>query len=818
MRNKTLCLGCCTAAILSAFAGVARADCSPSNTGTAGADRILCDEQNDAAGADVDALGGNDTLDLHGGTIGNAYGGMGDDTINIGLPTEDDDEPFDPNNPPDTDEPPAPPDINEGKVTIQNRVNGGSGNDTIILNNRLSRVGDFLEGGGIHGGSGDDSIQILDGMAFDVWGGEGNDEIILDGGFAYNAIHAGDGDDTIYWDEGITGGVYGGNGSDRLVLDSFAYNSNYIPDDEAFEDINNPILDGGDDLHAEDGQIDTLVFILDYPQDARLLRNWERIVIWGSSKMQFFGELSVGGGKDPDGNDLGLDILFGGLVQFIPREFSVTGNIASAGTLDLAYNGRFDTLTLHRDADGRYGNFIGKDGRLWMDARLGGDGAPADLFRIEGNVSGRTFVKVINRGGLGAQTHGDGIKLMEIAGNSPADAFMLDGDFIARDGQPATVGGAYAYTLQHNGVADSEDGNWYLRSVVTHPRLGPGEMPRWQPGAVMYETYPQILRSLNRPGSLRERVGNRFWIGSSYKDPNNCDYTTAVERTIDSGGPWLRAGGHRKSFNPQESSSRASWEQDYFFAQLGIDVPLNFTVIGSAPIASAALHYGNSENDVESFYGDGNIDVEHYGIGGFLTWYSPGGTYLDTQVLLNWFDTNLTAFDLRKLPRGENAFGYTLSVEGGRSFPLRDLYSITPQLQLIYSKEEADDLHDVYDVKVTDINNNGYLMRLGATFDKRVSRRKSSGNMYGELPLERFALYATPSILYNFDNKTHATVSSTSLFQQEDNWLGELSIGATYDECGDYCSVYGEVSFTGSLENPGDSNGIGLEFGFRYKW
>ncbi|MFC6978212.1 autotransporter outer membrane beta-barrel domain-containing protein [Microbulbifer taiwanensis] len=149
---------------------------------------------------------------------------------------------------------------------------------------------------------------------------------------------------------------------------------------------------------------------------------------------------------------------------------------------------------------------------------------------------------------------------------------------------------------------------------------------------------------------------------------------------------------------------------------------------------------------------------------------------------------------------------------------MRNLYSITPQAQLIYSKEEADDLHDSYGVEVTDINNNGYLVRLGATLEKRVSRRKSSRNMYGEIPLERFSYYVTPSVIYNSDQETSVTVSGTRLHQQPDDWLGELVIGATYDECGDNCSIYGEIYFSSSLDNFGDSEGGGLEFGFRYKW
>ncbi|WP_346837425.1 autotransporter outer membrane beta-barrel domain-containing protein [Microbulbifer sp. SAOS-129_SWC] len=768
-----LLLGLSAAAIFALHGEVARASCTPGNTGTAGPDTITCDDDNDAEGADVNALGGNDTLELNGGDIGNVDGGSGADTINI------------------------------TGATIENFVRGGSGADTITLNDRFSDIGG-LDSGGIDAGSGNDTINILDGLTFTLSAGDGDDNILLNGGFVFDFLDAGAGDDNIRWGEGLAFDIRGGSGSDTLRIDAFAYDGTSI-------------LDGGDDLSAGDGYIDTLTFLLDNEVDGRLLRNWERIVIWGSSKMIFTHTLAVGGGKDPDGNDLGLDILFGGWVQIRQGQFVITGNVANAGTLDMD-NKRFGTLNIARDTDGNFGDYIGKGGRLWLDARLDGDGAPADLLTITGDVSGQTLVRVANRGGIGAETTGDGIKLIEIGGASPEDTFVLDGDFTTRDRRQAIVGGAYAYTLHHNGVSDPQDGNWYLRSSVNAAEFGGGDVIRWQPATVLYETYPQLLRALNQPETLRQRVGNRFWVGSSYKDLGNCDYPSSVEQTIDGGGVWIKLGGRYDEQDPEFSTTSSRWRQNAYRLQLGIDAPLGFTVRGTRPIASVALEYGNSDNTVGSFFGDGNIDIEQYGVSGYLTWYGRDGSYLDTQAHLNWFDSDFNAFDLRRLPQSRAALGYALSVEGGRSFKICDYYSVTPQAQLMYSNENSDDLLDVYNVRVTDIDNDAWRLRLGATFDRRMSGRKSSRNMYGSLPLQRVDFYLTPSVLYNFGEQTRATVSGATVYQQEDDWRGELAFGATYDECGDNCSVYGELNVSTSLENFGDSSGGGLEFGFRFKW
>ncbi|WP_445356628.1 autotransporter outer membrane beta-barrel domain-containing protein [Microbulbifer sp. ANSA002] len=751
------------------------AQCTPSNTGTNGADQIICDEDNDAEEADVDALGGNDTLDLNGGTITSVFGGDGDDAIHV-----------------------------KGAI-VKDSVFGGNGNDLIVLDNRSSDIGNYLNGGGIYGGAGDDNIQILDGLTFHVWGGEGNDQITLDGGFIFNYLDAGGGDDYIHWDEGISNEIRGGYGSDTLVIDSYSFEGDAI-------------LNGGDDLSAEDGDIDTLIFKLDYRVDGNKLTNWERVVVWGSSKIILTGSLNVGGGQDSENNPLGLHIKWGGQTFIDAKEYRITGNVANDGTIDLA-NKEFNTLIIQKDSDNNYGHYSGDKGRLWLDVALNDSSASSDQLIIRGDTSGSTYITVYNRNGTGARTQDNGIKLISIEGDSTEDAFILNGDYITKDEQPATIGGAYAYTLHHSDETGNEDGNWYLRSTVSNSsRLPKGGMIRWQPAAVMYETLPQVLRSLNIPSTLRSRVGNRYWVGSSYRDVYNTDYTSSLETSIDRKGLWLRNGARYITTTPKESTTWASWDQTYYQFQVGIDFPLNLLILDTTPIVSLALHYGDSRNTVESFFGDGNIDAKTYGVSSYLTWYGYQGLYLDTQFKLSWFDFDFDAKDLRTLRNSSEGYGYGFSVEGGWSFKLYDYYSITPHAQLIYTSEEAEDFDDTYEVKVGDINNNGFLLRLGTTFEKRKSQRKSSRNMYGSLPLERFGYYVTPGVTLNLNQETDLVISGARLYQKPDFWYVDLRMGASYEECGDHCSIYTELFFSSGLESIGDSFVGGLELGFRYKW
>ncbi|MEG0186378.1 MAG: autotransporter outer membrane beta-barrel domain-containing protein, partial [Stenotrophomonas sp.] len=109
-------------------------------------------------------------------------------------------------------------------------------------------------------------------------------------------------------------------------------------------------------------------------------------------------------------------------------------------------SGRFNTLTVD-------GNLHSEGATFLFNGALGGDGSAIDRLHVRGDATGDAQVAVHNIGGMGAQTV-DGITLIQVDGASQA-AYTLAG---------RAVGGSYEYFLHQGGVADPNDGNWYLRS------------------------------------------------------------------------------------------------------------------------------------------------------------------------------------------------------------------------------------------------------------------------------------------------------------------------------------------------------------------
>jgi len=134
----------------------------------------------------------------------------------------------------------------------------------------------------------------------------------------------------------------------------------------------------------------------------------------------------------------------------------ISGFLHNAGTVSLKDNAGDDILTVN-------GAYVGNNGTFQIETVLGDDQSKTDQLQFFGGTSGSSNIVVTNLNGSGAPTV-EGIKVVDVRGTS-SGTFTLVGDYEI-SGQQAIAAGAYAYTLQKNGVANSTDGDWYLRSSL----------------------------------------------------------------------------------------------------------------------------------------------------------------------------------------------------------------------------------------------------------------------------------------------------------------------------------------------------------------
>lgn len=512
---------------------------------------------------------------------------------------------------------------------------------------------------------------------------------------------------------------------------------------------------------------------------------------------------------------------------------TVDGHVANSGSIILSsqYAGGSgiatgDRLTIN-------GDYIGNGGLVTIDTVLGDDSSATDKLIVEGDTSGVSYVKVFNAGGMGAQTV-EGIRIIEVGGASDGN-FALLSDYTTLDNKQAVKAGAYAYTLEKNGVSTPTDGDWYLRSTFKEEQevsdgseepggAGRPEKPRYSASTPVYEAYPQALLTLNGVSTLQQRVGNRVWagkgnrviaegadaIGTPYEAPEEADIHT------EGNGVWGRIEGAHNHIGSGHSTTGVDYDQNIFKLQAGIDGMLMENE-GGRLIGGISVHYTHGLTRTASIYdakaGGGRIDTDGYGLGGTLTWYGENGLYVDAQAQATWYNSDLSyAGGNQSLINSNDGFGYALSIEGGKRIALDPAWSLIPQAQLVYSSVDFDDFHDVDGIAVRLAKGESLQGRLGITLDHQTAWQNASGM------LDRAHVYGIANLYYEFLEGTRVDVADVSFASRKDRLWGGAGLGGSYNWNDDKYSIYGEGLVNTSLNNLADSYSLRGNVGLRVKW
>lgn len=443
----------------------------------------------------------------------------------------------------------------------------------------------------------------------------------------------------------------------------------------------------------------------------------------------------------------------------------------------------FGTLTID-------GNYVGTGTLLEIQSNLAGDGAATDLLVITGNSTGTTNVAVTKVGGSSGATV-NGIKIVDVGGAS-AGTFTLLGDMVV-DGEQAVAGGAYLYGL-YQGTPTSDDGDWYLRSLVNPSDPG---TPIFQPAAPVVEAYiAAALQSFNEMDTLRQRLGNGW----------------RSEGSAQSRGLWGRIEGKHAVNAPGSSTTGATHTVDTLQLQGGVDgvilQPGDGTVVGGVN-----MQIGSISADIGSASGSGKVAGTAVGLGGGLTWFADSGLYLDAQGKLTWFDTSLYSNTLgRSIVSGNDGFGYAFSLEGGRQFAIDDKWSVTPQAQLSYSHVGFTDFQDPFGNTVRLDRGDSLVGRLGISADYKADWKDTNGQAGST------HFYSVASASYEFLEGTSTLIGGDSVSSKNDPLWGGIGIGGSLNWADDKVSLFGEADFVTSLNNFGNSYSLGVTAGIKGKF
>ncbi|HEX3380043.1 MAG TPA: autotransporter outer membrane beta-barrel domain-containing protein [Paraburkholderia sp.] len=501
----------------------------------------------------------------------------------------------------------------------------------------------------------------------------------------------------------------------------------------------------------------------------------------------------------------------GGVGAFSPGSSFTVG---SAGVLDL--NGFNQTVaSLGNSGTVRFGttpgtvltvagDYAGDGGVLAMNTALGDSSSTTDLLHVQGATSGSTGVQVVNAGGLGAQTAGDGIMMVQVDGAS-------NGAFTQTRRIEA---GAYEYTLYKGGVGtDAANGNWYLRSTLENDQ-SPADVPTiddtrsatedpaplaYRPGTVGYVMTPQLNAGygFSMLGTLHQRVGDV--PGAVRPSQTNTD---GVWGRID--GQTLRA----------DAMNRFSADSRSLFAQFGKDWTVASSDKGGSTHAGVTLSVGSASADfsdsLRSLAGldtsTGSVQTQMQSIGGYWTRYLADGTYSDSVAQVAHYHNRYD--DSAGNTPGQNGFSIAASQEIGKPFQLSQLpIAFEPQAQLAYQYMNLRGFSDnVSAVSGTTIN----------SLRGRIGFRLFRADMENESQTSTATPYVTANVLHDFLAPGQTVVGGTPFdagFSR--TWL-DVGAGVTvaYGKRGELYASAGYLRNLGGQRREGATGNAG----FRYSW
>jgi outer membrane autotransporter protein len=371
-------------------------------------------------------------------------------------------------------------------------------------------------------------------------------------------------------------------------------------------------------------------------------------------------------------------------------EFETPGSVFTAKTLSIdVLDGQGGLITLNQVLD--HGSELGDK----------------IIIRDGGRVTGTTYLAIRNYGGLGGQTTGNGLLVVEAQGGADTTAQSTQDGFKLK--QPVYAG-AYEYRLRA-GDANRVGQNWYLSSQLN-------------PNA---RTADQATRPIYRPASASlpalMDLSGRMALHALLHGPQSVGSTMDTSSDPSAKHPmWLFASQERLhaggdgSVNPSYSSWISGlhlgsdlWRNESSTTRLGA----YGSVLYSQGDASGQLS-SNSNSDA------GNLSQTTYLGGVYLHNQLPGGLNLKSALQVHQGKGSISSGDSATL----KSHGVAASLQAGLPLPLNQHLTLEPQAQVIYQVQEYNDLHLAGQTKARLDSDNSVLSRLGARLaweDKQAS-------------------------------------------------------------------------------------------------
>jgi len=535
------------------------------------------------------------------------------------------------------------------------------------------------------------------------------------------------------------------------------------------------------------------------------------------------GTLTLSGANTYTG---GTNVAAGTLRAGVANTFSSASafTVASGGTLDLAGRNQAiasmansgivsligstpgTTLTVN-------GPWVGNGGTLRLGTALGGSTSASDRLILNGGTavaSGTTNVQVVNLGGLGALTTGNGIEVVSALNGATTTAQTTRNAFSLTGGH--VDAGAYEYRL-YPADASGAGENWYLRSGTTvvppsgggatPPSSGGGgggvTLPTYRAEVPLYAALPEQFRqaSLAMLGNLHQRVGDSDVTGVNTATPEQgyrhvWGRVISMDRTIGQAGTVSpTSDGRLRGFQAgADLWADPHWRVGIYVGELKGDMRVT----------------GFARGVPNSTAGSSNLRSQY--LGAYATWKNDSGLYLDGVLQAGRHRyTAAPALSLAGEGKGDSLLA---SLEVGQAFRIAPNWTIEPQLQLVHQRLSLDNTA-IAGALVQQNSRNGWLARAGVRVKGEIATGAGLLQPYARVNVYRrssgtdIARFTGPAAYTDIATRTGGTST-------------EVAAGATL-QLTQNMSLYGELGkLWASSGGARTKSGLNGSVGVQVRW
>ncbi|WP_171605735.1 MULTISPECIES: autotransporter outer membrane beta-barrel domain-containing protein, partial [unclassified Roseobacter] len=376
--------------------------------------------------------------------------------------------------------------------------------------------------------------------------------------------------------------------------------------------------------------------------------DWEHLTLKDETKLSLDKgatldmDLSIEAGSvfSASGGGRGTGATTAGKLANVPGGgITITGDVTNSGTLSVQDGVAGDVITID-------GNYTGSGrGVFALDAVMGADGANTDRLVITGDASGETMLSIAGLDSVVPTGAPLELNLVTVGGASDDATFtLMNGNYVTSDGEHGMISGAYLYRLAE--VEAQDGGHWWALSALSST----GEV-HYGPSAPIYDSYGASLLAFNAPSGLRGRGSSQdfrtlAWGGAG-----------AEAAGQDTGVPlWIQMGTEQLTSAAEQSTTGAARDSSLWEMEIGADLVLSESAAGLF-VGGLMLSYGTGSTDVSSGFGDGSIETTGLGLGLAATWYDTRGFYVDGQVTVTSYSSDLSSDSLGSLTEGNSGTG-----------------------------------------------------------------------------------------------------------------------------------------------------------------